>query len=218
MLRVVAKTKAAWEGGECFYELGVEGVELGGLFTTVYTVTLVTKTSSAPTRTGGGRRGTGCVFLFVKSNVKVDRVTMARSCLSCGTKGLKNRVLLVSRFPCFKATAGCSTGGCIASSSTSKATVTYKIGTVGCAMKMGTSNRPIGDMSRRLGRSKCRMKVVSAIPLGRTAPTSFCTGDASEGSCCNVDERVVSDECSFFTKSNFVSFGKGSGGRRPVST
>ncbi len=172
---------------------------------TFYLTSVVAFLASYSKRARGGRRGTGCVFLFVNSNVNFGRIVTIRSCLSCGTNGINNRELAVARFPCSKMIAACSTGGGIASSSTTKATVTKNRGAGGRCLKIGTVRRPIAAVTGALGRRKCGVNVASSITMGRTAPTTFCTRSASECGCCKVKRRLTRDKFRFFTNSNFLS-------------
>lgn len=93
-------------------------------------------------------RRTGCIFCFVKSKVKIGRIRKARLCHKRLRKGVNVAPVLFARFPCTAITAAFSTAGKIASSTTTKATLTANGGAGGNTVNMlGSLRAPIGDVT-----------------------------------------------------------------------
>ncbi len=157
------------------------------------------------------RNGTGCIFCFVNSKVKIGRIGKARACLTTLRKHVKMSPLYFTRFPCTKVIAAFSKAGNIASSTTKKATLTANDGATGKTVKITISHgASIIDITRRTGTSKGTINITADISVSRTAPTSFCTRIESQKVCRRVKGSLVTANFSFCTNSSFL--GPRSGG------
>lgn len=125
----------SWGGGGIVGSVGVGGLSFVAMF--MFLSVLFMRT-----------RRTGCMFCFVKSKVNIGRILKARVCHKRLRNGVNIAPLLFARFPCTAVTAAFSTAGKIASSTTTKATLTAKGGAGGNTLNIGGSLRAgIGDIT-----------------------------------------------------------------------
>lgn len=161
-------------------------------------------------------RRTGCIFCFVNSKVNIGRIGNARVCLTRRRKHVNMGPLLFASFPITDVTAAFSTAGSIASSSTTKATLTANTGACGNTVNVSSGGDILRDITRETGGSNGGIKMAADIDMSRTAPTTFCTRRPSHNVCCRVTLSLPGTNFSFCTNNNFLGPAAAtSGGRTP---
>ncbi len=164
--------------------------------TVTFLLSSYTNDNSSNDRIYSGPLIGGIVFV-VNSNVKLSRI--------CTTVARGNSLTL-RRYARAKFDGACSTGECVASSTTNNATLTANDGAGGNVVNVGTSSIGICSILCSFRRTNETANFIIASPIARTAPTSFCTRRIDHGVCSRVTISLMTSNISFFTNNKHDRF------------